>query len=174
MLLPEPFIADNNTVRVIIETPGGSSNKYHYNELFDYFDLKKMLPAGMVFPFDFGFIPKTKGEDGDPLDVLVLLDFPSFTGCIIECRIIGVLEAEQKEKNKKSVRNDRLIAVYKESIRYADITDIHDLNDTLVFQIISFFKNYNRIENKEFKLLRKRKAKTALKIIEHSMKNYLL
>src|SRR5436305_10642632 len=84
-------------VQVVIETPRGSRNKYKYDEERHLFRLNNVLPAGSSFPYDFGYIPGTKADDGDPLDVLVLMDQPAFTGCLIEARIIGVLEAEQTE-----------------------------------------------------------------------------
>src|SRR3954451_24377864 len=99
-----------NTITAIIETPKGSSEKYGYDPKTTLFKLKKILPAGMVFPYDFGFIPKTRGGDGDPLDVLILMDEPAFTGCLVATRLLGVIEAEQTEKGKTE-RNDRLIAV---------------------------------------------------------------
>src|SRR5690242_7742786 len=113
---PRPFAhlgaADpqSGDFNVIIETPKGNRNKFKYDEELDLFMLSGVLPAGAVFPFDFGFIPGTRGGDGDPLDVLVLMDEPSFTGCLVRARLIGVIEAEQTEDGK-TARNDRLIAV---------------------------------------------------------------
>src|ERR1051326_6735268 len=119
---------------VVIETPKGSRNKYAYDEKARCFRLSKVLPEGMMFPYDFGFVPHTRAEDGDPLDVLVLMDEPTFPGCVVECRLIGVLKAKQEEKDEHSARpkmkrNDRLIAVASASQTYADIRDISDLND---------------------------------------------
>src|SRR5947209_380551 len=82
--------SDKQLVRVVIETPKGSRNKFAFNEEERVFELKKVLPSGMVFPYDFGFLPSTKAEDGDPLDVLVLMDEPAFPGCVLACRVIGV------------------------------------------------------------------------------------
>src|SRR4051794_16686563 len=103
--------ADEGGVNVVIETPKGSRNKFAYDPASRLFELKKVLPRGIAFPFDFGFIPSTLAEDGDPLDVLVLMDEPAFPGCKVRCRLVGVIEAEQTEKGKKTLRNDRLIAV---------------------------------------------------------------
>src|ERR1044071_8032796 len=97
-------------VKVIVETPRGSAEKYEYDEELKLFVMKKILPAGIVFPYDFGFFPNTKGGDGDPVDVLVMCEFKSFPGCIMNCRIIGALLAEQKSKKGKE-RNDRFFAV---------------------------------------------------------------
>src|SRR5512142_3126073 len=101
---------NSDTHTVIIETPRNSRNKYKFDEKTGRFKLSKVMPEGMMFPYDFGFIPKTEAEDGDPLDVLVLNDEPMFPGCELECRLVGVIKALQKEKGKEN-RNDRLIAV---------------------------------------------------------------
>jgi inorganic pyrophosphatase len=99
---------------VIIDTPKGCRNKYAFDLKHKAYVLKAMLPRGAVFPFDFGSIPGTEAQDGDPLDALVLMDEPAFTGCLIEARLIGVIEAKQTEDGKTE-RNDRLIAVAAES-----------------------------------------------------------
>jgi inorganic pyrophosphatase len=101
---------ENECLMVVIETPKGSPNKLAFEPRYGTFVLKGVLPAGAVFPFDFGFVPSTRGEDGDPLDVLVLMDAPVYPGCIVPSRLIGVIEAEQTE-NGETERNDRLLAV---------------------------------------------------------------
>src|SRR5689334_25159663 len=83
--------------RAIIETPKGSRNKFDYDPDSNLFELGGLLPEGMMFPFDFGFVPSTLGEDGDPLDILVLMDAPAHVGCLIEVRIIGIITADQIE-----------------------------------------------------------------------------
>jgi inorganic pyrophosphatase len=80
---------------VIIETPRGRRNKFDYDRKSGLFKLGGLLPAGMTFPFDFGFVPSTLGDDGDPLDVMVLMDAPAHVGCLMDIRIIGVIEAKQ-------------------------------------------------------------------------------
>src|SRR6202167_6789836 len=92
-------------IQVVIETPKGSRNKYAFDEEQRVFELKKVLPAGMVFPYDFGFVPCTKAEDGDPTDVLVLMDEPAFPGCVLKCRVIGIIEGDQGNKKMRK-RND--------------------------------------------------------------------
>ena len=101
---------DSDLLNVVVETPKGCRNKYKYDEGHGLWRLSKVLPLGASFPFDFGFIPSTRGEDGDPLDVLVLLDEPAFPGCVVPARLIGILEAEQTQGGK-TIRNDRLVAV---------------------------------------------------------------
>src|SRR5215208_5286440 len=104
------FDAENGDLNVVIDTPKGSRNKFKYDEALGLFRLSGVLPAGAVFPFDFGYIPSTEGGDGDPLDVLVLMDEPVFVGCLVPSRLLGLIEADQTE-NGKTTRNDRLIAV---------------------------------------------------------------
>src|ERR687884_131195 len=106
----EPFDPESGDLTLVVETPKGGRNKYKYDEKAGLFRLPKVLPPGSIFPFDFGFVPGTRGEDGDPLDVLVLMDEPAFTGCVVACRLIGVIEAEQSTRDGQMERNDRLIA----------------------------------------------------------------
>src|SRR5213083_2093581 len=89
--------AKNSICRAIIETPKGCRNKFDYDSDSGLFMLGGLLPEGMMFPFDFGFIPSTLGEDGDPIDIMVLMDAPAHVGCMIEVRIIGIIIAEQSE-----------------------------------------------------------------------------
>src|SRR5579862_4124588 len=109
----KPF-DDKRLLRVVIETPKGSRNKFAFDPDEQIFELKKVLPAGMAFPYDFGFVPSTKADDGDPVDVLVLMDEPAFAGCVLSCRVIGVIEGEQGDKKDKE-RNDRIVAVEKDA-----------------------------------------------------------
>ncbi len=120
---------------------------------------------GAVFPFDFGFVPSTKGQDGDPLDVLVLMDEPAFAGCLVQSRLIGVIEAEQTE-NGQPERNDRLIAVAAESRDHADITSIHQLSDNMLNEIEHFFISYNAAKGREFKPLGRYASERARKLVD--------
>jgi inorganic pyrophosphatase len=157
-----------NCVDVVIETPKGSAQKYDYDPGSHFFKLKKILPSGMVFPYDFGFIPDTKGEDGDPLDVIVISEFCSFPGIMIKCRIIGGIKAEQTEEagKKKKIRNDRFLAIPKCSNIFEKIKTANDLPDNIFKELEQFFIDYNRIEGKEFKALKKLDAKEARSLID--------
>ncbi|HEX4948994.1 MAG TPA: inorganic diphosphatase [Blastocatellia bacterium] len=141
-----------DTINVIIDTPQGSHNKFKFDEAHGVFKLAGVLPMGSVFPFDFGFIPATRGGDGDPLDVLVLLDTPTFPGCLIEARLIGVIEAEQTEDGETE-RNDRLIAVADVSRRHQNVQSLDDLNDHWLEEMEHFFVSYNEAKGKQFKPL---------------------
>jgi inorganic pyrophosphatase len=144
---------DMSLINVVIETPRNSPVKYSYNSKSGTFILKKRLPAGMVFPFDFGFIPQTEGEDGDPLDALVISEFETFPGCRIDCRLIGVLQAEQTEKGK-TIRNDRYFFVPEISLLYQHIKTVGDLPPQLSKELLLFFVAYNKAAGKEFKPLK--------------------
>jgi inorganic pyrophosphatase len=140
---------NDQLILVVIETLRGTPYKYDYDFDFDVFRMNKVLPLGMVFPFDFGFIPSTKAEDGDPLDVLLLMDEPGMQGTLVPARPIAVLEASQKEKGEE-FRNDRIVAVAEFSHHYKGIDNIKQLNADLPSQIEIFFKQYNLLAGKEF------------------------
>jgi inorganic pyrophosphatase len=151
-----PVDPDNKaTVQVVVETPKGSRNKYAFDAERRVFTLKKVLPAGMAFPYDFGFIPSTKAEDGDPMDVLVLMDEPAFAGCVLTCRLIGVIEGEQTDgkKAKRKIRNDRLVAVEEGNHSYAAIKHIDDLGKRFVRELEEFFVNYHELSGNQFTVL---------------------
>jgi inorganic pyrophosphatase len=145
--------ADMNIIGVIIDTPQRSRNKYKFDPQSGRFKLSKILPEGMVFPYDFGFVPSTSGEDGDPLDALVLIEEPTFTGCALDCRLIGVIEAEQRKGRGQSARNDRLLAVARASSLYSDIEDIAQIHPPMLKDIEAFFVNYDQLRGVEFKVL---------------------
>lgn len=141
-----------HTIQVIIETPKGSRNKYSFDEELRIFKLKKVLPAGMEFPYDFGFVPSTKADDGDPVDVLVLMDEPAFPGCLLSCRIIGIIEGKQRGENGKE-RNDRVIAVDTENHSYSHVKHVHDLGNKFCRELEEFFVNYHDQSGKKYRLL---------------------
>lgn len=143
---------DKQLIRVVIETPKGSRNKYAFNADEKVFELKKVLPAGMAFPYDFGFIPSTVAEDGDPVDVLVLMDEPAFAGCILKCRVIGIIEGEQGTE-KGTERNDRVVAIEKDNHSFADIKQIDDLGKHFLRELEQFFVNYHELSGEKYRLL---------------------
>lgn len=158
--------------RVVIETPRGSRNKYSYDREQQVFVLKKVLAAGMTFPFDFGFVPATLAEDGDPIDILLLMDEPAFPGCTVRARLIGVLEAEEKSEEGKTQRNDRLIAVALESPTYSEMKSLDDLGERLLRDIENFFVTYQKLRGNEFKVLARSDARKASRLIEKSSQNF--
>jgi inorganic pyrophosphatase len=165
MKLPQAFTEKSSHIHAVIETPKGCAAKYNYDKETGLFKLKKILPEGMFFPFHFGFIPFTLSDDGDPLDVFVLMDEPSWPGCFIECKVLGVIEAEQKEKGKTE-RNDRIIATSTASNRYAEIMTLSDLDRYLVDEIINFLTAYTTFEKKNFKVIGRKGREAAIKLIK--------
>ena len=146
-----PFDPKSRDLNVIIETPRGCRNTYSYDEKRNLFKLGSVLPLGAVFPFDFGFIPRTVGEDGDPLDVLVLMDEPAFSGRFVAARLLGVIEATQTEDGKTN-RNDLLIAISANAETQREVKSLTDLNKKLVDKIEHFFVSYNSEKGKTFSL----------------------
>jgi inorganic pyrophosphatase len=166
----EPFdSADKTMLRVVIETPKGSRNKFAFNPDDHIFDLKRVLPAGMAFPYDFGFVPSTKADDGDPVDVLVLMDEPAFPGCALKCRPIGVIQGEQGDKKTK-VRNDRIIAVEKDAHSWADVKAIGDLGKQFVRELEEFFVDYHKLSGEKYRILGLKGRAQARKLVKSSMR----
>ena len=166
------FDKAENALRVVIETPKGSHNKYDYDPDCDCFELATVLPEGMTFPFDFGFIPSTLGEDGDPLDVLVLLDFPVIPGCILKARLVGAIQAKQKEKGEEWLRNDRLIAVALHARSHQGIKTLTDLRPHLLEQITEFFVDYNKQDDKKFKPIGNCDVDQAMKLVQRGIEKF--
>jgi inorganic pyrophosphatase len=161
------------TCRVVIETPKGSRSKYTFEPALGAMELSGLLPAGMSFPLDFGFVPSTVGQDEDPLDILVLGDEPSAVGCVVHVRLLGVIEAEQTEKGK-TVRNDRLIARTSLSINYRDARNIDDLGALFVDHVGRFFVTYNELKGKCFRVIRVGGPERAIELIRQAESRSIL
>jgi inorganic pyrophosphatase len=164
-------LAKHDEIKVVIETPKGSRNKYSFDEKEKIFALKKVLPAGMAFPYDFGFVPSTLADDGDPVDVLVLMDEPAFPGCLLKCRLIGVIEGSQGS-GKKSERNDRLIAIERDNHSWADVDHANDLGKQFIKELEEFFVNYHALSGEEYRILNLKGPKTARNCIKAGLKAY--
>jgi inorganic pyrophosphatase len=167
----DPFDAESGHVNAIIDTPKGSRNKFQYDEKLGIFKLGGALPLGAVFPFDFGYIPSTKGGDGDPLDILILMDEPAFPGCLVPAKLIGVIEAEQRE-DQEITRNDRLIAIAADSRNHTHIRFLGDLNNNLIHEIEMFFVSYNETKGKRFEVLGRFGPDRAASLIDIAAKNF--
>jgi inorganic pyrophosphatase len=166
----EPLLKKDDLLQVIIETPKNCRNKYAFDPEQEIFALKKVLPAGMEFPYDFGFLPRTLADDGDPIDVLLLMDAPAFPGCLVPARLIGVIEGEQKEAGGKKTRNDRLLAVADANHNYRDIKKISDIPRGLLKELGDFFVNYHRLEGKEYRVLGHGSTQVAMRLIKKAQK----
>jgi inorganic pyrophosphatase len=170
-VLLAPFDKKSGALQVIIETPKGSRNKYAFDESHGLFLLKRVLPAGMAFPYDFGFVPRTRAEDGDPLDVLVLMDEPAFVGCLLQCRIIGIIEGEQGKK-KEQERNDRVVAIEMDNHSFADLEHVDDLGNQFVNELEAFFVNYHDLSGEKYRILGARGPKEAQRRIKEGMRTF--
>jgi inorganic pyrophosphatase len=165
-----PF--DGGDLRVVIETPRGSRSKYSYNPDCDCMQLSTVLPEGMVFPYDFGFVPSTVGEDGDPLDVLVLMEASVIPGCVVRARLVGAIEAEQKGKSESWIRNDRLIAIATHAQTHDNAQKLSDLRPHLLDEIKEFFVTYNKLRDRKFRATHDASPKKARKLVKKGMKTF--
>jgi len=123
----------------------------------------------MIFPYDFGFVPSTRADDGDPVDVLVLMDEPAFPGCILTCRLIGVIEGEQGDKKKKE-RNDRIVAIEKDAHSWADVKTIDDLGKQFCRELEQFFVNYHKLSGKQYRILGVKGPDHARQLVKSGMR----
>jgi inorganic pyrophosphatase len=165
-----PF--EGSDLRVVIETPRGSRSKYSYDPDCDCMQLSTVLPEGMVFPYDFGFIPSTIGEDGDPLDVLVLMEASVVPGCVVRARLVGAIEAEQKGKSEGWIRNDRLIAIATHAQTHDSAGKLSDLRPHLLDEIKEFFITYNKLRDRKFRARHDASPEKALKLIERGIRTF--
>ena len=162
------FDPDSGLVNVVIDTPRDSRCKYRYADRLGLFRLGKLLPLGTSFPYDFGFVPSTAAEDGDPLDVLVILSEPVAVGCVATVRMIGVLKAEQTERDGTTVENDRLIGVVETEFNEPEFHSLDDLGQQRLDEIQHFFESYNEMEGKRFRSLGYRGEEDARRLIERA------
>jgi inorganic pyrophosphatase len=165
----KPIKKSDGILQVIVETPKGCRNKFAFDSKQRIFALKKVLPAGMSFPYDFGFLPQTLAPDGDPIDVLLLMDEPAYPGIAVAARLIGIIEGEQLD-GKKKIRNDRIVAIAEANHMYQYIKKIQDLPDQFLRELQDFFVNYHRLEGKEYKLLGIKGTAAALILIKQAEK----
>jgi inorganic pyrophosphatase len=161
----------NGVCQAIIETPKGCRNKFDYDPESGLFMLGGLLPEGMMFPFDFGFIPSTLGADGDPIDVMVLMDAPAHVGCLIEVRIIGIIDAEQTQDGKTE-KNSRLLGVAIHSYDHEGLKSISEVSKTLLDQVEEFFISYNKQRGKKFSVIGTGGPKKAIKFIKTGIRAY--
>jgi len=158
----------SGSVRVVVESPKGSAVKFDYDPDLDVFVYGKALPLGLTYPYCWGFLPGTCGDDGDPLDIFVLSDAPTFPGVVIECRLVGVLRLEEKSKKRRE-RNDRLIAVPVADPRIADgCEDVADLPERLRQEMEQFFLSTTFFTHKHATVQGWKGHKAAIKLVRKS------
>ncbi|HEX3427563.1 MAG TPA: inorganic diphosphatase [Candidatus Limnocylindrales bacterium] len=161
-------------VVVVVETPGGSGNKLKYEPDLGVYRLDRSLPAGMAFPFDFGFVPQTLAEDGDPLDVIVLLDAPVYPGAVVLARMIGIIEAEQQEGGAGPwTRNDRLVAVAGGPKGHSSMRSIREIAPFRLEAIEAFFEHYHRLDGDAFRVIARRGSSAADQAIRRAHATFI-
>ena len=161
---------DTGMVNAVIETSKHARAKLDYDPDSGYYKLHDVLPEGLLFPFNFGFIPSTLAEDGDPLDVLVITDAVLPCNCFLMVRLLGVIEAEERTKEKREPnRNDRLVAVPSGDPAAASLQSIHDLRPEFLDQIERFFKSYGEFKGKEWKTLGRSGPDRAFALVEEAI-----
>ncbi len=166
--LPHEFDKEKKECKAIIETPKGHRNKFKYEEKSEIFLLSHVLPEGFSFPFDFGFIPSTQAGDGDALDVMVLMDEPTHVGCMLDVRLVGVIEAVQTEEGKKS-KNDRLIGIAVRSWQFGEIRNISELPHSLVEQVKEFLALYTKNLKKQVEITGVAGPERAVELLEKAI-----
>ncbi len=169
--LPHKLDKREKTCRAIIETPKGRRNKFKYEHDEGLFSLSRVLPQGFIFPFDFGFIPSTVADDGDPLDMIVLMDEPAHVGCLLTVRIIGVIKLVQTENGKKS-ENDRLIGVTVQSDQYKGVKSIEEVNQDFLQQITEFMGLYNKNSEKQDEVKGVEGPEKALELLQNAIAKF--
>jgi inorganic pyrophosphatase len=167
--LPHGLTARGVRVRAIVATPRGSRCKFTIAPALEALELSKRLPNGLCFPLDFGFIPGTRAENGDPLDALILADDPLPVGCVLDVRLIGLLEAEQTADGE-TYRNDRLLSVAEESLDHAKVRRLADLGAAWLDELAALWVNYNTGRGRRFEPLARRDATAAAALVgRHSL-----
>ena len=165
-----PFTEDGD-VRVVVETPRGSRAKFAYDPKLETFILSKSLLTGLTYPHDWGFVPSTKADDGDPLDIMVIHDAATFPGIVLTCRVLGVLQIEQKSKGRAE-RNDRLFAVPRRSHSEQGLRDVRDLSKAIQQELEKFFIATDELEDKTLEIIGWKGRKIATKAIKDGVKSF--
>lgn len=164
----EPLDGDD-AVRAVIEVATGSRHKLKYQASLGAFELHHALPLGTAFPCNFGFVPSTRGEDGDPLDILVFADEPLLPGTVAACRLVGVIEAQQAAPSQPPCRNDRLLAVAVHSHLHGGWRDLADLPPGLLEELERFFVFYNHQRGQRFTPLGRRDRARAHELLAQGL-----
>lgn len=145
--LPAYANTENGTLNVIVDIPKWCSNKYEYDEEEWYFALDRVLHSQMFYPFDYGFIPQTKALDGDAVDVILLVTYPTFPGCVIKARAIWYIQTADE-----SGPDDKIIAVpiSKVDPRFDEIQSYEDLPAHVREELLMHFKEIKKLEKQKY------------------------
>lgn len=159
---PKPGI-----VNVLIEIPAGSKNKYEFDKDLNAFALDRVLYASVHYPYDYGFIPNTLADDGDPLDGMVIMDQPTFPGCVIAARPIGMLGMIDGGDS-----DEKILCVPDKDPRYAGVTSLKDIPQHRLDEIAEFFRTYKNLEKKETKITGWQDVDAVKPLVDQCIKAY--
>jgi inorganic pyrophosphatase len=152
-------------LNVLIEIPAGSKNKYEFDKDMNAFALDRVLYASVVYPFDYGFIPNTLADDGDPLDGLVIMDQPTFPGCVIAARPVGMMEMIDGGD-----RDEKILCVPDKDPRYAHVKSLKDIPQHRLDEIAEFFQTYKNLEKKTVEILGWKDVDAVMPLVEKFIK----
>jgi inorganic pyrophosphatase len=152
-------------LNVLIEIPAGSKNKYEFDKDMNAFALDRVLYASVVYPFDYGFIPNTLADDGDPLDGLVIMDQPTFPGCVIAARPVGMMEMIDGGD-----RDEKILCVPDKDPRYAHVKSLKDIPQHRLDEIAEFFQTYKNLEKKSVEILGWKDVDAVMPLVEKFIK----
>ena len=148
-------------INVLIEIPAGSKNKYEFDKDLQAFALDRVLYSSVQYPYDYGFVPNTLADDGDPLDGMVLIDQPTFPGCVIAARPIGMLEMIDGGD-----RDEKILCVPDKDPRYAQVKSLEDIAEHRLAEISEFFKTYKNLEKKVTEILGWKNVDQVMPLVE--------
>lgn len=151
-------------LNVLIEIPAGSKNKYEFDKDLNAFALDRVLFSSVQYPYDYGFVPNTLADDGDPLDGMVLMDQPTFPGCVITARPIGMLEMIDGGD-----RDEKILCVPVEDPRYSDVKSLSDVAQHRLDEIAEFFRTYKNLEKKVTEILGWKDIDAVMPVVQKSV-----
>ena len=154
-------------VNILIEIPGGSKNKYEFDKDINAFALDRVLFASVKYPYDYGFIPNTLADDGDPLDGMVIMDEPTFPGCVITAKPIGMLEMVDGGD-----RDEKILCVPSEDPRYSQVSSLKDIAPHRLEEIAEFFRTYKNLEKKVTEILGWKDVDAVKPLVDQCIKAY--
>ncbi len=162
-----PAQPEDGVINVLIEIPGGSKNKYEFDKDMNAFALDRVLFASVKYPYDYGFVPNTLADDGDPLDGMVMMDEPTFPGCVIAARPIGMLIMIDGGD-----RDEKILCVPAEDPRYNEVKSIKDIAPHRLEEIAEFFRTYKNLEKKVTEIKGWKDVDTVTPLVDECIKAY--
>jgi inorganic pyrophosphatase len=154
-------------INVLVEITAGSKNKYEFDKEMNAFALDRVLYSSVHYPYDYGFVPNTLADDGDPLDGMVIMDQPTFPGCIIAARPIGMLEMIDGGD-----RDEKILCVPAKDPRYAEVKSLKDVPPHRLEEVAEFFRSYKNLEKKVTEILGWQDVDKVAPLVEECIKAY--